>query len=62
MIGIDRNVGSARPLLRHGRNRLFTVLSLSNLVVGTGKHIANNLAIIRLLLHHQNALAHTGST
>ena len=29
---------------------------------GRGQHIANDLAIIRLVLHHQNALAHAAST
>jgi hypothetical protein len=33
-----------------------------NLVIGRGQHIADDLAIIRLILDHENALAHAAST
>src|SRR5215510_15294086 len=44
------------------RGRLLAVLRLGDFVVGRGKHIADDLAIIRLVLDHQNALAHAAST
>src|SRR5215469_13005404 len=43
------------------RERLLTVLGLDDLIVGRGKHIADNPAAVRLVLHHQNALGHAGS-
>ena len=49
-------------LFRYGGERLLTVLGLGDLIVGRSKHIANNLPIIRLVLNHQNALAHAAST
>src|SRR5215469_5472879 len=39
-----------------------SLLGLDDLIVGGGKHIADNPATIRLVLDHQNALAHAGST
>src|SRR6516225_12177640 len=52
-----------RPLLCNGRERLLAVFRLGDLIVGRGKHVANDLATIRLVLDHQNALAHAvGST
>src|SRR5262249_44597774 len=44
-------------LFRYGCERLLTVLDLGDLIVGMGKHIADNPATIRLILDHQNALA-----
>src|SRR5215472_10757111 len=45
------------------RQRLFAVLGLGDLIVSCGQHIADDLPIIRLVLHYQNALAHAaGST
>src|SRR5262249_32164096 len=41
---------------------LLAVFGLSDLIIGRGQHIADNLAIIRLVLDHQNALAHAAST
>jgi hypothetical protein len=41
---------------------LITVFGLGDFVVGAGEHIANNLAIICLVLDHQNTLAHAAST
>jgi hypothetical protein len=32
-----------------------------DLIIGRGQHIADDLAIIRLVLDHQNALAHATS-
>src|SRR6516164_8272900 len=49
-------------MLRDGGERLLTVLRFGDFIVGTGKHIADNLAIIRLILDDQNALAHAAST
>jgi hypothetical protein len=42
--------------------RLLAILGFSDLVIGASEHIADNLAIIRLVLDHQNALAHAGPT
>src|SRR5436190_10992292 len=42
--------------------RLLAILGLSHFIIGAGKHIADDLAIIRLVLDHQNALAHVVST
>src|SRR5262249_28837185 len=44
------------------RKRLLTVFGLRDFVVGRSKHVADDLPIIRLVLHHQNALAHADST
>src|SRR6516164_4208702 len=41
---------------------LLAVLGLGDLVVGTGKRIADNLTIVLLALNHQDALAHAAST
>jgi hypothetical protein len=40
----------------------YQVDALCDFVVGGGQHIADDLAIIRLVLDHQNALAHAVST
>src|SRR6516225_9385231 len=42
----------------HCCKRLFAILGFSDFVIGAGEHIADYLAIIRLVLDHQNALAH----
>src|SRR6516225_2931077 len=62
-------MGSWIPMrMRSGRafchccKRLFAILGFSDFVIGAGEHIANDLAIIRLVLDHQNALAHARST
>ena len=46
------------PLLCNSRQRQLTVFGLRNFLVGKGQHIADDLAIIRLVVDHQNALAH----
>src|SRR6516225_8781236 len=51
-----------RLLWVNSRERLLAVFSLGDLIVGRGKHVANDLATIRLVLHHQYTLAHVGST
>src|SRR5262249_54837634 len=50
------------PLLCDSIQCLLAVFGLSDLIIGRGQHIADNLAIIRLVLDHQNALAHAAST
>src|SRR6516225_4548487 len=50
------------PLLCNSRERLLAVFGFDNLIVGRGQHIADNPATIRLVLDHQNAFAHAGST
>ena len=50
------------PLFHNGFERLLAALGLCDFVVGSGEQIANDLAIILMVLHHQNALAHIGST
>jgi hypothetical protein len=42
--------------------RLLAVLGFRDFVIGAGEHIADDLAVIRLVFDHQNALAHTAST
>ncbi len=49
------------PLLCDCRRRLLAVFGLGDLIVGRSKHVADDLAIIRLVLDHQNALAHAAS-
>src|SRR6516162_3005309 len=49
-------------MLCYGGERLLTVLRLDDLIVGTSQHVADDLAIIRLILDHQNTLAHPVST
>jgi len=34
---------------------------LGDLIIGRGQHVADDLAIIRLVFHHQDALAHAAS-
>ena len=46
------------PLLCNSRERLLAVFSLGDLIVGRRKHVANDLATIRLILDDQNMLAH----
>ena len=49
-------------LLCDCRQRQLTVFGLRDFVVSRGQHIADDLAIIRLIVDHQNALAHVVST
>src|SRR6516164_6632061 len=62
----DRQVNTHQdeigPLLRDTCQRLLGVFGLGDFTIDTGKHIANNLAIIFFVLHHQYAFAHAGST
>src|SRR5262249_38312218 len=63
----DRQVNTHQdeigPLLRDSCERLLGVFGLGDFTIDTAKHIANNLAIIFLVLHHQYAFAHAaGST
>src|SRR6516162_2746595 len=59
---LDIHQDKIRPLFCDGSERLLAVLGLRDLIVSRGEHIANDLAIIRLVLDHQNALAHAAST
>jgi hypothetical protein len=43
-----------KALFRYSRQCLFTILSLGDFVTCPGKHIADNLATIRLILHDKN--------
>src|SRR6516225_3229625 len=62
----DRQVNTHQdeigPLLRDSCERLLGVFGFGDFTIDTAKHIANNLAIIFLVLHHQYAFAHAGST
>jgi len=62
----DRQVNAHQdeigPLLRDSCERLLGALGLGDFTIDTAKHIANNLTIIFLVLHHQYAFAHAGST
>src|SRR5215469_5844753 len=42
--------------------RLLAILGLGDLIVGRRQHIADDLAIIRLVFDHQNTLGHAAST
>jgi len=46
------------PLLRDSCERLLGALGLGDFTIDTAKHIANNLAIIFLVLHYQYAFTH----
>src|ERR1700730_4111837 len=59
---LDIHQDKIGPLFRNGFKRLLSALGLCDFVVGGGKQIANDLAVILLVLHHQNALAHAVST
>src|SRR5262249_30843715 len=59
---LDIHQNEIGPLLCDCRQRLLAVFGLRDFVVGRGKHIADDLPIIRLVLDHQNALAHAAST
>src|SRR5215475_8334901 len=61
MIG-DTHEDEIRSLFCHCCERLLAVLGFRDFVIGASEHVANDLAIIRLVLHHQNALAHAAST
>jgi hypothetical protein len=43
-------------LFSYNCKRLLAILSFSDFVIGAGEHIAENLAIVRLVLDHQNVL------
>jgi hypothetical protein len=47
---------------RKPKPRLLTIFGRGDLIVCGGKHIVNDLATIRLVLDHQNVLAHAAST
>src|SRR5271166_4783434 len=59
---LDFHQDEIGTLFCHCCKRLLTVLGLGDCVAGADEHIANNLTIIVLVLDHQNALAHVGST
>src|SRR6516165_1472883 len=59
---LDIHQDKVGPLLCYRGKRLLAVFDFGNLIVSRGQHVADNLAIIRLVLHHQNALAHARST
>src|SRR5215471_8474873 len=59
---LDVHQNQIGPLLCDSLQRLLPVFGLGDLIIGRGQHIADDLTIIRLVLHHQNALAHVGST
>src|SRR5262249_24428739 len=58
---LDIHQDKVGPLLCYRGKRLLAVFDFGNLIVSGGQHIADYLAIIRLVLDHQNALAHAGS-
>src|SRR5262249_9440993 len=59
---LDIHQNEIRSLLCDYRERLFAAFGLGDLIIGRGQHIADDLAIVRLVLDHQNALAHPAST
>jgi hypothetical protein len=58
---LDVHQDKVWPLFRDSRERLLTIFRLGDLIVGGGKHIADNLATIRLVLHHQKGQEQTSS-
>src|SRR5262249_25147175 len=62
----DRQVNTHQdeigPLLRDSCERLLGVFGLGDFTIDTAKQIANNLAIIFLVLHYQYAFAHACTT
>src|SRR5271166_193159 len=59
---LDIHQDKIRPLFRDSCQCLLTIFGRGDLIVCGGKHIVNDLATIRLVLDHQNALAHAAST
>src|SRR5215469_7341900 len=59
---LDIHQDKIGPLFRYRCERFLAVLSFGDFVVGRGQHISDDLAIIRLVLDHQYALAHAAST
>src|SRR5262249_51651652 len=59
---LDIHQDKIGPLLCDSRQCLFAILGLGDLIVGWGQHIADDLAIIRLILDYQDALGHAAST
>ena len=59
---LDVHQDEIGSLFCYGGERLLTVLNFDDLMVGSSQHIADDLAIIWLVLDHQNALAHAAST
>src|SRR5438067_2307209 len=58
---LDIHQDKIGPLRCDGSKRLLAILGLGDLIIGGGQHTADDLAIVRLILHYQNALAHAGS-
>src|SRR5262245_58837707 len=59
---LDIHQDQIGPLLCDRLECLFAAFDFRDLIIGWGQHIADDLAIIRLVLDHQNALAHAAST
>src|SRR6516164_1527382 len=55
---LDIHQDKVGPLLCYRGKRLLAVFDFGNLIVCRGQHIADDLAIIRLILNHQDAFAH----
>ena len=59
---LDFHQDEIGPLFCYCCERLLAVLCFRDFVVRPGKQIANDLAIILLVLDHEDALAHAAST
>src|SRR5262249_44178759 len=59
---LDTHENEIRSLFCHCCKRLLAVLGFRDFVIGASEHVADDLAIVRLVLDHQNALAHAAST
>ena len=55
---LDTHEDEIRSRFCHCCKRLLAVLGFRDFVIGAGEHIADDLAIIRLIFDHQNALAY----
>ncbi len=55
---LDIHQDEIGSLFRHSRECLLAILRFHDFIISRGKHIANDLAVILLVLHHQNKLAH----
>ena len=59
---LDIHQDQIGPLFCYRLQSLLAVFRLGDLIIGGSQHIAYDLAIIRLVLDHEDALAHAIST
>jgi hypothetical protein len=59
---LDIHQNEIRSLLCDGGERLLAAFGFRDLLIGRSQHVANDLAIVRLVFDHQNPLAHAASS